>query len=396
MFDKLSPEVLRMIEHYLSDHDRLNLSMVSKSMHRRMIPFLYESITIPLDDKRLDEIDIPVRRTCFYEKTTGTFNSFAYVRELELLALWHGARYNKCNSYAEGCWGGGKSSHDVAMERLREKLEGAFGNLRRNSLRTFAWHLDCCVPNGLLGAYGHIPLYQKEIHFISLNTGGTCAAAVDLSGLAAMSDLRSIRWEGIDPSGDPESLYQTLVANSKHLQRLDLEVHRLEDASSFQSSVECGGWDVDEFTSNLNSPLKEAVDLHSVRHLSLSRISLEWAYEQMVTVFQLDRLYTLTLRSCPYTMQFIARLAFSGMRFKLLSLKLLCFEGAGGFEDIGGWVENTFSLFLAGCGDLETLVVSRHSTLAVRTELCPRLLSLKVLDEEEYVLCPPRHLYMLT
>jgi hypothetical protein len=121
-------------------------------MHRELVPLMYETITVSVDDKNLLKIDWPSAKTRLLENgSKDVFNCLQFTRNLLLAApIVHRVLFRCYNGLYPGAFdfngsvnrsyneNKNRSTHDKSMKRLAKKFRNIRANVARDSLRSFS------------------------------------------------------------------------------------------------------------------------------------------------------------------------------------------------------------------------------------------------------------------
>jgi hypothetical protein len=124
--------------------------------------------------------------------------------------------------------------------------------------------------------------------------------------------LRHLSWKGWDSDDENVLLRRLLEANCEHLESLEIET--IADRTYAMP--------INGFTSDI-ARSEVAIHFASLRHLSLSNVSFKEAYRRMASAFRLEKLQTLRLCNCPYTLQFLDNIAKSSNIIRLRSFEVV-------------------------------------------------------------------------
>ncbi|KAI0376289.1 hypothetical protein F5Y04DRAFT_266653 [Hypomontagnella monticulosa] len=310
----LPPEIFSLILGQLSKTDLKVLSCVSKPLHAVVAKTLWHSITIrPLteyDLHRLSAKTLP--QTCLQ-----------LARELHFRSSFEFVTRDRCPHslnylYDEPSEVSSKyedededEDPDVEpFERLAQKTKALLQRLEDNQLHTFSWDLGTCVPSGILGYNGIIPLKQPFLRSLSLTTDSLCREDEGLD-LSSLRSLQNLHWKAIHAK-DVSALSFAIKANRAHLRTLELDFVNWQvflDYLDLSSDEEDGN---DQVTSIANSFfLNDVLGLQrrrprlllpQLRILNLTQVPLVAA---MAHAVNFDTLRSLTLRMCPGWCDFI-------------------------------------------------------------------------------------------
>ncbi|KAL3444101.1 hypothetical protein BJX65DRAFT_311241 [Aspergillus insuetus] len=292
------------------------------------MPFLYQTITVSAEEKHLDKWDLPSPKTYFLDDgSRDTIDVMQFTKNLRLDAPIHRQLSHRCfnghflhpsseDDYSDEMG----SLHDNFLIRSADNIQIMQALLPTDSLRSFTWNLGCCVPFELFGTDdcdGYLPRYQSKIQSLSLVFDRTCIEPLRVHGLHLLKELRSLSWKGTSGIDDHVEydeyalIYKALVANSAHLQSLELEIFDSE------STEWCS---LDEITGSL---FEEPVRLSRLQHLSLSYLSLNSTYDNMMIPFCMEKLKSLKLRSCARIPELLEHLADWDTSLKLRSFEVV-------------------------------------------------------------------------
>ncbi|KAL4915084.1 hypothetical protein BDW62DRAFT_203940 [Aspergillus aurantiobrunneus] len=345
MLDLLPAEILHMVD---SVTDLASLSRVNKPLHRFLLPFVYASLVIKSDEQFLDRLKIVPLKTCFNGDGSRTIlNSLEFVKDLRLVApirerLWRRCDYRNYITHLRtqrrklerG------EAHDSLMEDLDSSLRYVLFHLPEKSLRSFSWHLGCCVPSTILGVDGWLASKHNGIQGLSLVTDGTCLNQnTGFDGILQLKDLRSFSWKGFHQTwpAHHQIIRQSLALNCTLLESLELEAiadlsHPLSVCDILSLQPEISEHDDEGQASNITANMMDPptikplpTRLAALRHLSLSHISLK-PYEGMMSAVSMEQLQSLKLLCCLHALEFISRLTGSGLNMSLRSFELVSEE----------------------------------------------------------------------
>jgi hypothetical protein len=189
---------------------------------------------------------------------------------------------------------------------------------------------------------------QRSIESISLITGGACTINTDGENpidLSAFYSLRDISWIGLQSSEEFDTLSRALKNNSEHLRELRLDFVNWTEED----------WDEDDSENLFASHILKLsagqceIMFPALEILSLSAISLENAARGVAYALNFSGLFSLTLRHCPGSEEFLTAVIDSGRTIRLSSLEVAC--GLSDDVDMCG----TLSTFLKTCQGLRDL-----------------------------------------
>ncbi|OXV06392.1 hypothetical protein Egran_05840 [Elaphomyces granulatus] len=360
MLDQLPLDIFQMvISEIKHTRDIASLSEVSKGLHRILMPVLYEKVIVSEQEDRLDKLLIsspwPMKTYFKEDGSRDTFDILSFVKDLRFISPIHECRSNRCYNYclsfeddetldSVDVW------HDDFMKSLSDAFRSAFLHLPKNSLRSFAWQLGCCIPDEIAGYSGYIQANQTSIQSLWLTTDGTCPNfETSIGGLLQLKTLRTLSWKGLHPEENQSTLNRLVKKNSVSLEFLELETM---------------GHGFDPLRlNNIMCDIRTGDTFHfvSLQHLSLCNISLFSACKTIMSAVCMEKLRSLKLIHCRHTFRFLRKLAKSTHAFRLNSFEVVFDE----YSSISDWYDgntNPIGEFLMTFEGLEELYISTQNS----------------------------------
>ncbi|KAK2852158.1 hypothetical protein FQN49_005314 [Arthroderma sp. PD_2] len=422
MLEELPIELLFFIFSKLEDLlDLKSLSEVSKRLNRKVAPFLYESILITTTRKANGILrahqragvlqytkDIRVKS----EELERWFNREPKANEEILCHHWlwddKATRYDDSDDGTghsdEGVIGGNLTDAELVDKKrwidtegkaefyaapgfmeLRKKILSILIRCKEETLRSFRWDRNDCIPPEILGEGGCLPTKQKSLKSLSIHTDCICELRDNNPQL--FPKLRHLSWKNLTSMGlakDLERLRGCLELVSHQLIYLDLAVSYWDCYLHFQVFKP--------------DPDGKRLIFQELQHLSLTWFYLEDGGADIVADLNPATLHTLTIRGCDAEWpRFLDRLNASDTPFRLRTVEILTFQyGSEGeeYEDMTESEENEdITRFLEGCELLENLYVSVRSMKGT-LELWQSLLRHRsTLKEFVYYIYPTSHTF---
>ncbi|RCI09780.1 hypothetical protein L249_3912 [Ophiocordyceps polyrhachis-furcata BCC 54312] len=203
---------------------------------------------------------------------------------------------------SDGLWSSGEEDEDrlsplVRIETLRNRVLALLSRFRKDQLMSFSWELGTCLPVDILQ---RVADRHNGILSLRLATDGHCKELPDPDPIASVKfrDLESFAWSGIT---DPFAATCFVHRHRSKLRNLDLamsshapferEKQRANDG--FANHI----WKENRRQHLAPGQQMLTLRLNRVQKLTLSRMAV--ADNFLITVFDLKRLQSLTLRDCP-------------------------------------------------------------------------------------------------
>ncbi|KAK2782914.1 hypothetical protein FQN52_000554 [Onygenales sp. PD_12] len=278
-----------------------NLCLVSKALHRLMLPFLYRKFTISCSSSIEDgwKLHTPIFVKTYFKEdgTMHVFNSLKFTKDFEVVTtdfcdLPHGKYCPRellpLDHLDPGCE---MPTDDTPYSKksIINNILAIMRYLPKDSLRSFSWDLGCSVPPEVLGNWGYIVEIQSRITSLSLfDQGRWCPThSAPPAGLFQLKHLRHFSWIGADifDKYNADLLGAIMNADFSNLESLTL-------AFSFKC-LSVGRRD------SLVFPQPNiAMSLPKLRFLSLQYIDLGPICNELATPTFISGLRTLKLTSC--------------------------------------------------------------------------------------------------
>ncbi|RDA89389.1 hypothetical protein CP532_6159 [Ophiocordyceps camponoti-leonardi (nom. inval.)] len=183
------------------------------------------------------------------------------------------------------------------IDTLTNRVLALLSRFRKGQLLRFSWELGTCLPVDIL-----LRIANKHDGILSLRlaTDGHCRELPDPDpiGSVKFKDLESFAWSGIT---DPFALSCFLHRHRRKLRNLDLAMNSHlpfeREARSPNDGFANHIWTENRRPNTEPGGPMLTLTLHGIQNLTLSHIPV--ADNFLVTVFDLMRLRSLTLRDCP-------------------------------------------------------------------------------------------------
>ncbi|KAL4900334.1 hypothetical protein BDW74DRAFT_96446 [Aspergillus multicolor] len=205
MLHYLPLEILHMTIREVCAADLSHVCCASKYLYQALLPLLYETLIIKMDELCAGQLTVRSIATCFNNDGSRSITDcLRFAKHLELVAPIDARLGKRCYSGSyiahprtRRHWFNNSKLHYNLMEELTHNFETILFHLPGHSLKSFSWHLDLCIPNPIIKTDGWLASKHSGIEKLSIITDGTCYDLdTDLSGLLQLRKLRSISWKG--------------------------------------------------------------------------------------------------------------------------------------------------------------------------------------------------------
>ncbi|KAK2741054.1 hypothetical protein FQN57_005791 [Myotisia sp. PD_48] len=210
------------------------------------------------------------------------------------------------------------------INRLGELLMPIISRLKPDSLRSFYWESQHCIPVQIFNAFGSLPFRQQIIETLRLQADSGCKVGSLKPMISNLKCLKQLSWKGLSRyniSSDTDDLRAIFKQSSNQLQELELVYtidlvgrHASENISWREPSlVEAVLGLSDDDTEQLFS---------SLQRLSLTSIFLEPLHKEMVHALNLFQLRSLKIERCRSWGKLLRSAMQTGRKICLKSLEI--------------------------------------------------------------------------
>ncbi|PYI34180.1 hypothetical protein BP00DRAFT_423472 [Aspergillus indologenus CBS 114.80] len=351
MLDTLPPELLDLVVGQIaSRRDLKRLCEVCTRLRNCALPHLYRSIVLSATEVSVEQLAKTVeavpRR---YMEYTQEFCLSVPIHERVDTRCVHrdgnGQKFTKLmeedNLFFKDTDEDGTDDEYTDTKIVEDNRIDPFFNLihalhsldfRDDQLRSFRWELGTCIPKALLSGSEDSPLRnQKAIQSITLITDGECGTGMSSQysvDLVQFIGLRTLVWKGLNRYSDFESVKDCIRVRGHQIISLTLDLVKWDRAEVVWTNGfrrQSTGSVPDNFFARqvLNAqPGDETIRFRNLKHLHLSAVSFCCAGAEMLCSFNFRNLYTLKLRNCPGSLEWLQLVLSSEELLRLRSFEL--------------------------------------------------------------------------
>ncbi|MCJ1395106.1 hypothetical protein MMC18_007987 [Xylographa bjoerkii] len=324
---------LHIISYIPSQKDLKSISEVSKALNALATPILYANMIIQIDEPEVG----PLELTESLRTYTPFGSRLKLVRNLHVVTCLRSITNFRCPYVADredvaAAVEEADNRAECGIDRLNVYLMRLFQHLVANSLRSFSWELDFCVPSEILGRDSYIVKHQSQIEALSLITDATCKHNLSsrfVPELSRFHGLRSISWKAISTTNEFNMLKSALMANFDKLESFELYFLDPQDAPLYPRTdpffVPC------IYKIVKGSP---KTSFPALKVLSLACVSLDataetmtdsepHTYHDLAHTLNFSNLSSLKLDRCTRSAELLEAITVSGQPIKLRFLELV-------------------------------------------------------------------------